>query len=109
MEFKFLADQSNQALSIPDLPEISLDKFAKAITAKAAEFESEYNLRMLIVDDGSTDKTVEELTRYYAEDKRPRWIGFMRHFGKESAIHASIMPMLMRLLSWTVICSIRRN
>jgi hypothetical protein len=32
MEFKFFADQSIQALSIPDLSEISLDKSAQAIT-----------------------------------------------------------------------------
>ena len=62
----------------------------QVIAAKAAEIEPECSLSLLIVDDGSTDGTVEELARYCAEDKRARWIGFTRHFGKEAAIHAGL-------------------
>ena len=62
----------------------------KAITAAAAVIEPEYSLRMLIVDDGSTDGTVTELDHYCAGEKRARWIGFTRNFGKEAAIHAGL-------------------
>jgi polyisoprenyl-phosphate glycosyltransferase len=62
----------------------------QAIVAAAAVIEPEYSLRMLIVDDGSTDGTSQELVRFCAGEKRARWIGFTRNFGKEAAIHAGL-------------------
>lgn len=62
----------------------------QAIAAAAAAIEPASGLRMLIVDDGSTDGTTGELARYCAGETRARWIGFTRNFGKEAAIHAGL-------------------
>lgn len=62
----------------------------QTIAAAAAVIEPECSLYMLIVDDGSTDGTTKELARYCAGEKRARWIGFTRNFGKEAAIHAGL-------------------
>lgn len=62
----------------------------QVIAAAATGIEPECSLQMLIVDDGSTDGTVKELARYCSDEKRARWIGFTRNFGKESAIHAGL-------------------
>lgn len=62
----------------------------QAIAATAAAIEPACRLRMLIVDDGSSDGTTGELARYCAGDERARWIGFTRNFGKEAAIHAGL-------------------
>jgi polyisoprenyl-phosphate glycosyltransferase len=62
----------------------------QAIAVAATEIEPECSLRMLIVDDGSSDRTIEELARYCAGEERASWIGFTRNFGKEAAIHAGL-------------------
>lgn len=43
---------------------------------------------LLLVDDGSTDGSIDEIRRARAEDPRVRFIRFRRNFGKSDALHA---------------------
>lgn len=49
---------------------------------------SEYEFEFLFVDDGSRDHTKEIILEYSEEDKRVRYFGFSRNFGKEAAMYA---------------------
>lgn len=48
----------------------------------------EYSYEVICIDDGSTDKTLEQLRDVYAEDKRWRIISFRRNFGQTAAMTA---------------------
>lgn len=47
-------------------------------------------LEVLLVDDGSTDETLELLRNYHREDASYRYLSFARNFGKEAAIYAGL-------------------
>lgn len=47
-------------------------------------------LELLYVDDGSKDKTVEEVKKLSEKDKRVHLVSFSRNFGKEAAIFAGL-------------------
>jgi glycosyltransferase involved in cell wall biosynthesis len=47
---------------------------------------SSYDFEMLFVDDGSKDKTMEEIIKLADKDERVKYISFSRNFGKESAM-----------------------
>ncbi len=49
---------------------------------------SEYDFEFLFVDDGSWDHTKDMILEYAKEDKRVRYFGFSRNFGKEAAMYA---------------------
>lgn len=49
-----------------------------------------YELEILFVDDGSTDKTLEIIEELHARDPRVRGISFSRNFGKELALAAGL-------------------
>ncbi|MCQ2548843.1 MAG: glycosyltransferase family 2 protein [Lachnospiraceae bacterium] len=57
---------------------------------KNASFFQEKNLELeiLYVDDGSKDKTVEEVCALHEKDERVHLISFSRNFGKEAGIYA---------------------
>lgn len=57
---------------------------------KNASFFQEKNLdlEILYVDDGSKDKTVEEVRALHEKDERVHLISFSRNFGKEAGIYA---------------------
>lgn len=57
---------------------------------KNASFFQEKNLELeiLYVDDGSKDKTVEEVRALHEKDERVHLISFSRNFGKEAGIYA---------------------
>ena len=42
------------------------------------------------MDDGSRDKTVEEVRKLHEEDNRVHMVSFSRNFGKEAAIYAGL-------------------
>lgn len=67
-----------------------IEAHLRAIVAAAAAIEPACTLRLLMVDDGSTDATAAALERFCAAEPRARWLGFTRHFGKEAAIHAGL-------------------
>lgn len=45
---------------------------------------------VILVDDGSKDKTLEMMRNYSREDEKLRYLSFSRNFGKESAILAGL-------------------
>lgn len=50
--------------------------------------EKKLDVEVIYVDDGSKDKTVEEVKKLAKEDGRVRMVSFSRNFGKEAAIYA---------------------
>lgn len=48
------------------------------------------NYELIIVDDGSKDKTLEEAKKLAKKDKNVYYLSFSRNFGKESAMYAGI-------------------
>ena len=59
---------------------------------KNKDFFAKQNLEVeiLYIDDGSKDKTVEEVRSLKAVDSRVRLISFSRNFGKEAAMYAGL-------------------
>ncbi len=59
---------------------------------KNADFfrRKELGIEVLYIDDGSKDKTVEEVKKLCSEDERVRLVSFSRNFGKEAAIYAGL-------------------
>lgn len=51
---------------------------------------SDYDFTMILVDDGSTDHTLEEIKKLAARDRRVTYISFSRNFGKEAALFAGL-------------------
>jgi len=50
----------------------------------------DYDVELVLVDDGSSDNTFELVTRLAALDDRIKVVAFTRNFGKEAAIHAGL-------------------
>ncbi len=50
--------------------------------------QRELDVEVIYVNDGSKDKTVEEVKKLHAEDERVKLVSFSRNFGKEAAIYA---------------------
>lgn len=66
--------------------------FYEAVCKVMEEQLSEYDYSFLYVDDGSRDRTVEELRMLAEEDpERVKYISFSRNFGKESALYVGLL------------------
>lgn len=52
--------------------------------------EKDLEVEVLYIDDGSKDRTVEEVRKLRAQDERVHLISFSRNFGKEAAIYAGL-------------------
>jgi len=50
----------------------------------------DYELELLLINDGSTDKTLEKMRELSKKDKKVRYISFSRNFGKEAAMYAGL-------------------
>lgn len=73
----------NEEENVPDI-------YAE-ILKNESYFESHsIEVELLYVDDGSKDKTVEEVKKLMEKDKRVHLVSFSRNFGKESAIYAGL-------------------
>ena len=57
---------------------------------RAAVDPTDVDLEIVLVDDGSRDRTVEVLRQLNAEDPRVRYVSLSRNFGKESAMLAGL-------------------
>lgn len=60
------------------------------ILAKARPEGAPYSLKLLVVDDGSTDGTAQALAQFCAQHPQTRHLRFTRNFGKEAAIQAGL-------------------
>ena len=69
--------------------EESLPIFYKEIDNLSEEMKI-VDFEFLFVNDGSYDKTLEELRRLAKKDKRVRYISFSRNFGKEAGMYAGL-------------------
>lgn len=52
--------------------------------------QKDLEVEILYIDDGSKDKTVEEIKKLREEDGRVHYVSFSRNFGKEAAIYAGL-------------------
>lgn len=57
---------------------------------KITESLSNYTFRMLFVDDGSRDNTLQIIRELAGKDQRVRFVSFSRNFGKEAAMYAGL-------------------
>lgn len=65
--------------------------FYNSICQEAIKFESVgVNFEIIIVDDGSTDLTLQKAKELRQKDSRVRYIALSRNFGKESSIFAGL-------------------
>ena len=71
--------------------EENVDCFYEELMKNTPFFKKEgLELEILYVDDGSKDRTVEEVKDLRKRDERVHLISFSRNFGKESAIYAGL-------------------
>ena len=52
--------------------------------------EKDIELEIIYIDDGSSDKTQEEVALLHEKDARVHLVGFSRNFGKEAAMYAGL-------------------
>ena len=68
--------------------EEALPFFYEEITKVLSSFEEDYEI--ILINDGSKDKTLEEMKKLAEKDKHIVYLFFSRNFGKESAMYAGI-------------------
>lgn len=70
----------------------SLPLFYQESTKVADELKARFDLdvEFVFVNDGSKDKTLEELRKLRSRDARVRYVSFSRNFGKEAALYAGL-------------------
>lgn len=69
--------------------EESLPLFYKEIDKVSKELE-EVDFEFLFINDGSTDKTLNQLRNLSENDNRIRYISFSKNFGKEAGMYAGL-------------------
>ena len=67
-----------------------LQVFYNRIMNIVKEFEHSYNYELVFIDDGSKDKTFEELKKLRTQNNNIKIISFSRNFGKEAGIYAGL-------------------
>ncbi|MCM1189477.1 MAG: glycosyltransferase family 2 protein [bacterium] len=71
--------------------EENVSAFYRELKKNDAFFQEKgLELEILYVDDGSADKTAEEVKKLIAEDFRVHLLSFSRNFGKEAAMYAGL-------------------
>lgn len=69
--------------------EEALPLFYEEMTKVMKELPN-YELELLLINDGSKDKTLEEMRKLNKKDNRVRYVSFSRNFGKEAAMYAGL-------------------
>ena len=69
--------------------EEALPIFYEEITKVMKELES-YELELLLINDGSQDKTLEVIRKLREKNDKIRYVSFSRNFGKEAAMYAGL-------------------
>lgn len=67
----------------------ALPIFYRAVSRVAGELK-ETEMELIFVNDGSGDKSLEEMKALAKEDERVKYVSFSRNFGKESAMYAGL-------------------
>ena len=71
--------------------EEAIPLFYKELVTQTAFLEKRGTaLKILFIDDGSTDETVQVVRILHAQDERVHLISFSRNFGKEAAMYAGL-------------------
>lgn len=65
-----------------------IDRLVEVLTAELESLASEFEV--ILVDDGSKDRTLDLLRKVSARDRRFRYLALSRNFGKESAMLAGL-------------------
>ena len=88
----FGGDMSELTVIVPcKNEEEAIPLFYKELIARTGFLErKEIELRVLFIDDGSTDRTVEVVRQLHNSDERVHLISFSRNFGKEAAMYAGL-------------------
>lgn len=63
---------------------IFYNEVKKVLVTLKAEYE------IIFIDDGSSDKTLEEVKELSEKDKCVHYVSFSRNFGKEAAMYAGL-------------------
>lgn len=69
--------------------EPALGKFYEEVSRVAQEM-GEVDFEFVFVDDGSKDRTLDEIKELHKKDKRVRFVSFSRNFGKEAGLLAGL-------------------
>lgn len=78
--FSFVAPVHNEAESLPE--------FCSQLRAEADNLGEPYEI--ILVDDGSTDESLEIMQRLHEEDDRVKYVSFSRNFGPQEALTAGL-------------------
>lgn len=70
--------------------EESLPLFYEEVNKVTEQMKKKATFEFVFVNDGSKDKTLEELRKLAKKDKRVRYISFSRNFGKEAGMLAGL-------------------
>jgi glycosyltransferase involved in cell wall biosynthesis len=68
----------------------TLGQFAARLVAAAGQLESRYNFEFILVDDGSTDGTLDLAKGLIASEPRLRVVELRRNFGQTAALQAGL-------------------
>jgi polyisoprenyl-phosphate glycosyltransferase len=70
--------------------ELVIEAFYRRVLEALAPLEHEFDLEMVFVNDGSTDRSLEILLKLHARDPRVKILNLSRNFGHQIAITAGI-------------------
>ncbi len=70
--------------------EASIPLFYKEVSKIAENMKKKATFEFVFVNDGSTDKTLQELRKLADQDSNVHYLSFSRNFGKESAMYAGL-------------------